>query len=136
MYRFLADFVVTTHLAYILFVLFGTLAILLGGWLKWAWIRNRWFRRIHLAAIALVAVQAIFGWTCPLTTWEKSLRCAAGQLSHDRSFIGYWAHQLVFVDLDESVLTICYCLLAAATLLLYWGIPPQSSGYTIDSDKK
>jgi hypothetical protein len=47
--------------------------------LRWGWIRNPWFRFSHLAMIAIVAVEAINGWRCPLTTWEDQLRVAAGQ---------------------------------------------------------
>ena len=60
-YQLLADFVVLVHLGYVLFVIFGQLAILLGALRRWQWIRNFWFRVVHLAMIAIVVVEAVLG---------------------------------------------------------------------------
>ena len=72
LYRVLADLVVVVHAAYIAFVLFGLLAVVLGAALGWGWVRNFWFRAIHLAMIAVVVIQAIAGVICPLITTGKS----------------------------------------------------------------
>lgn len=57
----LADLVLITHVAFVAFVLVGLLLILLGGMLGWGWVRNPWFRSLHLAGIGLVVVQVWFG---------------------------------------------------------------------------
>ena len=72
--RMLADLIVMTHTAYVSFVVFGLLAILIGVALGWDWVRNIWFRAIHLTAIVIVVAEALAGIPCPLTTWEKQLR--------------------------------------------------------------
>jgi hypothetical protein len=78
-YDILADGILILHLAYMGYIVFGQLLIMIGWPLRWGWIRNPWFRFSHLALIAIVAFEAIFGWRCPLTTWEEQLRVAAGQ---------------------------------------------------------
>ncbi len=124
-YGLLADVVVAVHIAYVSFVLVGELLILLGLALRWEWVRNPWFRWTHLAAIAVVATEAVLGITCPLTTWENVLRQWAGQKTSDLSFIGRCLDDLLFYDVPEAVLTACYlgfALLVLATLCL---APPR-----------
>jgi hypothetical protein len=72
--HFLADVVVTIHLAFMLFVLLAQVLIVAGWLARWRWVRNFWFRVIHLASIGIVAAQAVAGIECPLTTVERQLR--------------------------------------------------------------
>ena len=71
---FWAALVLVVHVAYILFVVAGLALIWIGAWLGWRWVRNFWFRVLHLCAIALVALEAILGIACPLTVLEDQLR--------------------------------------------------------------
>jgi hypothetical protein len=73
-HKFWADFLVVIHLGYVGFVIFGLLAILVGLLLRWQWVRNPWFRWIHLVMICIVAAEAVVDFECPLTTWENQLR--------------------------------------------------------------
>ncbi len=124
-YRFLADLIVVMHLAYVLSVILGLAAVILGWFLKWRWIRNFYFRIIHLLMIGIVVFEALFGIMCPLTTWEDDLRKAAGEDVTEGSFIGRLAHGILFVDLSEEALTVCYCIFGAVVLLTVFLIPPQ-----------
>jgi hypothetical protein len=124
-YRLLADLTVVIHLAYVLFVVVGLLMTALGWLMSWDWVRNRLFRRIHLTMILAVVLEAWFGITCPLTTWEHQLRSAAGQESYQGDFIAGWVHEAMFFDAEPWVFTLCYSLfggLVFATLLF---IPPR-----------
>jgi hypothetical protein len=124
-YRLLADLVVVAHFAYVGFVVFGMAAILVGGVLRWHWVRNFWFRVLHLVAIALVAGQALAGILCPLTTLENMLRLRAGQATYPAAFIGYWAHRLMFYRAPGWVFTLCYSLFALAVAGALILIPPR-----------
>jgi Protein of Unknown function (DUF2784) len=55
----LADAVVVLHFAYVSFAVGGEILILAGGLLGWRWVRNLPFRLVHLAAVVLVAVEAL-----------------------------------------------------------------------------
>lgn len=86
-YEAMADAILVIHTAYVAFVVLGELAILIGAVLKWSWVRNLWFRLIHLAAIAVVALEAVFDVNCPITEWEWALREKAGQEIIGESFV-------------------------------------------------
>src|SRR5436309_1239468 len=88
LYGLLADLIVGIHTTYVGVVVFGLLAILIGGPLGWGWVRNPWFRVSHFVLIGIVAVEALCGWDCPLSIWEYQLRALAGQPVHEESFIG------------------------------------------------
>jgi len=120
----LADIILVIHFAFVLFVVAGLGAIWMGAWLGWTWVRNFWFRTVHLCAIILVAAEAIAGIWCPLTIWEAQLR----GLRAEKSFIAQWIHRLLFYDFPPWVFTTVYvgfALLVAATV---WLVPPQRKG--------
>ena len=98
-YGFAADLIVAIHVAYVAYVIFGQFAIILAAPMKWQWARNPWFRFTHLLAIAVVAVEAIQGWPCPLTIWEGQLRELAGQtFNGSESFMGKLLHDVLFFE--------------------------------------
>src|SRR5450755_1797987 len=124
-YRLLADVVVAIHALYVAFVLFGLAAILIGYAWGWRWVRNRYFRIIHLIAILLVCAESIIGIDCPLTTLENGLWLAAGQNGYGGDFIGYWLDNLIFFNFPPWVFTLIYCAFGAAVLSTLWLVPIQ-----------
>ena len=127
-YRILADVIVVAHLAYVLSVIVGLAAILLGWLLKWKWIRNFYFRIIHLLLIGIVVLEALFGITCPLTTWEENLRKAIGEDISQGSFMARLADHLLFFNISQQTLTVCYCLFGAVVLATVFLVPPRWPG--------
>lgn len=120
-YRLLADLVLISHVSFVLFVILGLVLILTGGALRWRWVRNRWFRGLHLAAVAVVVMQAWLGVVCPLTSLENALRLPAGQATYPGSFITYWLHSLLYYRAPAWVFTAIYStfgLLVLASWLL------------------
>ena len=125
-YVLLADLVAAVHLGYVSFVVFGLLFVLLGGALRWRFVRNFWFRAVHLTMILIVVVEALLGIPCPLTVWEFQLRVAVGQESaSEMSFVARLVHQLMFFEFSPIVFTVGYCLFGLAVLLSWWLIPPN-----------
>ncbi len=136
LYSVIADAVVVIHAAYVSFVVLGLVAILIGSVLRWRWIRHFWFRVVHLSMIGVVDVEALFGITCPLTTWENHLRQAAGETARAESFVGRWVHDLLFYDAPVWVFTMVYCLFGAIVLATFVIAPPkgrfrEQSNYTL-----
>jgi hypothetical protein len=124
-YGYLADLIVAAHLAYAAFIVVGQAAIVVGVVRKWAWVRNPWFRFGHLAAIAVVAAEALLGVDCPLTLWEARLRGLAGQEVSGETFIGRLLHRLLFCEAAPWVLNAChvgFALLVIGTFVL---APPR-----------
>ena len=124
-YGFLADVVVAAHFAYIGFVLFGQVAILVGAACRWKWVRNPWFRWLHLTMIVIVAGEAMLGITCPLTTWERQLRILDGQQPGEGSFIGRLLHDIIFYQGPEWVFSTAYISFALLVLVTAWFLPPR-----------
>jgi hypothetical protein len=121
-YSFLADLIVVVHFCYIAFTVGGELVILLGGACKWRWVRNLRFRVVHLAAVVLVAGEALAGASCPLTVWEYRLRMLAGQGTEKQiSFIARLVRSIIFYDLPAWVFLAAYvgfALLVGATFFI------------------
>lgn len=124
--RILADLVVLVHVIYVLFVVGGWAAVVLGAILGWNWVRNFWYRLVHGLAIGVVAVQAGLGIPCPLTTLENSLRRRAGQATYPGDFVGYWLHELLFYEAPAWVFTASYAGFAAVVAATAWLVPPCS----------
>ncbi|MFT3991882.1 MAG: DUF2784 domain-containing protein [Luteolibacter sp.] len=122
----LADLVLILHVAFVCFVIFGLLLTVAGGFAGWKWIRNVWFRSLHLAAIGIVVMEAWFGILCPLTTWERSLREQAGQETYGESFIAHWLHKILFFNnVPMWVFTVSYTAFGCLVILTWWKFPPR-----------
>jgi hypothetical protein len=132
-YRLLADVVVIVHAAYVLFVIFGLVAVLVGYLRRWEWVRNRTFRLVHLAMILLVVAEAWCGVVCPLTVWEQRLRALAGQTTYQGDFFPNLVHELLFYDAPTWVFTILYTLFGAAVAATLALVPPRWSSRTTDN---
>ncbi|MBM4088718.1 MAG: DUF2784 domain-containing protein [Planctomycetes bacterium] len=124
-YRLAADAVVIVHFAYVAFVVIGLLAILLGLACRWDWVRNFWFRSLHLLAILVVAAEAICGITCPLTTWERQLRSLAGDTTYRGDFIADWVGRLLFFDCPPWVFPVGHVLFGLIVLTTFVLAPPR-----------
>lgn len=117
----IADLLVVVHFAIVLYIVGGLVAVWAGAALGWRWVRNRWFRYLHLAAIAYVAAEALLGIACPLTVWEDVLRGGA----RPDSFVGHWVRRLLYYDAPEWVFTSAYVAWTFATLATLRLVPPR-----------
>ena len=86
LYRVTADLLVLLHLAFIIFVIAGGLAVLKWQWMAW----------LHLPAAAWGALIEFRGWVCPLTPLEKNLRRLAGEEGYSEGFIEHYLLQIVY----------------------------------------
>jgi len=120
----LADLILVVHAGIVAFVVLGQAAILLGGALRWRWVRNRAFRFAHLATIAFVVLQTWLGALCPLTILEQHYRRLAGQGVYTESFIGHWLGRAIFYDAPWSAFVVAYSIFGALVLASWWWVPP------------
>ena len=123
-YRLLADVVLTLHVACVAFVVFGLLAIFIGR-RRWPWVRKRWLRMAHLAAIVVVALQAWLGMICPLTTLEMALRQRAGEASYTGAFIAHWMQRLLYFEAPMWVFALAYSAFGLVVLASWFMVPPR-----------
>lgn len=122
----LADAVLTLHAGVAAFVVLGLAAILAGGAAGWGAVRDPRFRGLHLAAIAIVVVQAWCGVECPLTTLEMALRERAGDVTYEGSCIAHWVGRLLYHDAPPWVFVAAYSAFGAAVAAAWWWFPPRS----------
>jgi hypothetical protein len=124
-YGLLADAVVAVHVGFVALVLFGQLVIIAGAALRWGWVRNLWFRVIHLVCIAIVVIESLAGVPCPLTVWEDRLRELAGQSVEEGTFIGRFMHNILFYEAEPWVFTTAYVSFGALVLATFVLAPPR-----------
>jgi len=124
-YSLLADAVVTIHAMYVSFIVIGLFLILVGRACHWSWVRNFWFRVVHLTMMGIVVVESLLGITCPLTTWEYRLRQAAHEPIDGGSFIARIAHQSIFVDASPAMFTVIYVVFFGALVASLIVVPPR-----------
>ncbi len=113
------------HFAVVLFVVGGLVVVVAGNWLHWRWVNQLWFRLAHLAAIAVVVLQASLGQFCPLTTLESWLRVQAGAAAYQKSFVEHWLQRLIYYEAPFWVFTLSYTAFALLVLLVWWRFPPR-----------
>ena len=85
-WRLLADLLVSIHLAFAAFVIFG-------GFLAWKW---RWAACAHLPALAWGFWVETSGRICPLTPLEIHLRQLAGEAGYQGGFLDHYLVPLLY----------------------------------------
>jgi polyferredoxin len=120
----MADALLVVHFLIVAFIVGGLVLVWVGAALGWRWVRNPWFRYLHLAAIAFVAAEAVLGVMCPLTVWEDLLRGGV----RAESFVGRWVRYFLYYEAPEWVFTAAYVAWTLATLVTLWRVPPRRVG--------
>ncbi len=85
-YSILADLVVVVHGAFILFAVLGGCLVLWRRGVIW----------VHVPAAAWAALIELFGWLCPLTPLENSLRRAGGGTGYEGTFVEQYLLPLIY----------------------------------------
>jgi hypothetical protein len=128
MYQFLANVVLISHVGIVLFIIGGLLLTLLGAALGWKWVKNFWFRALHLVGIAYIAMEAWLGIVCPLTTLELWLREQAGQTVYEGDFIAHWMRQIMFYEAPPWVFIAAYSGFGALVVASWFLVRPTFPG--------
>ena len=122
----MADALLVLHFLIAAFIVAGLVLVWIGALARWAWIRNPWFRYLHLAAIVFVAAEALLGLACPLTIWEDLLRGGV----RPESFVGRWVQRLLYYQAPEWLFTTLYAAWTGATLITLRLVPPGRNAAT------
>jgi len=111
LYRVLADLVGLLHLAFILFALFGGLLALRWRWMPW----------IHASAALWAAAIEFFGWLCPLTPLENSLRRASGATGYAGGFVEHYIIPCIYpAELTRESQVLLGFVVVAVNLAVYY----------------
>lgn len=121
-----ADVILLLHVIYVTFVILGLLLVYVGKFLNWRWVRNPWFRLIHLLAITVVVVQSWLGVVCPLTNLEMALRSQAAGEVYAGAFIAHWLETLLYYQASPWVFLVCYTVFAIIAAASWFWVRPRS----------
>ncbi len=88
LYRIAADTLVVVHLAFVAFVVFGGLLLLLWPRLVW----------VHLPAAIWGAAIEFLGFICPLTPMENYFRRQAGLAEYHTGFVERYVLPLLYPE--------------------------------------
>ena len=127
-YILAADALLIAHVLFVVFVVFGLVAIYLGFWFSWGWVRNFWFRILHLGGIGFVVLESWAGVICPLTIWENQLRDKAGQSTYEGSFIQHWLQSLLYYEAPDWVFLVVYTVFGGLVLASWFIVKPRRRG--------
>lgn len=125
MSNLLADILLVLHASFVVFVVSGLVLIIVGKACSWAWVRNRWFRIVHLCCIGIVVVQSWFGMVCPLTTLEMALRAKGGGTAYEGTFISHWLGELLYYEAPAWVFALVYTAFGMLVLYTWFRVPPR-----------
>jgi uncharacterized protein DUF2784 len=123
---FFADAILIVHALFVFFVVFALIAIYMGHFFKWHWVRNRVFRILHLFAIGIVVVQSWLGLICPFTIWEMALRAEARSETYSGSFIQHWLQSLLYYSAPEWVFIVLYTGFGSLVVLSWYLVRPKA----------
>jgi hypothetical protein len=115
--KLLADAVLLFHFAFVLFAVFGGVAVLVKRQAAW----------FHVPAVLWSSVINLGGWICPLTYLENYFLSKAGLSGYKGGFIGHFIEPLVYpggmprnFELVAGISVILWNALVYALVLLYW----------------
>lgn len=114
--------ILVVHLAIIAFNIAGCVLIPIGAWRGWRWVREFWWRLVHVASLAAVAAQALLGRACFLTIWEGDLAGA----SSARPLIAGWMERLIYLPLPLWVFAVAYVVVFAYVITLWIWVRPRT----------
>jgi hypothetical protein len=124
--HFLSVLVLAIHAGVVLFNIFWMIAIPLGGWFGWRFVRSFSWRAAHIASLIVVAAQPLLGRYCFLTLWQEALKDAAGpEALADPGWLERALTLIVFWPLPEWIFVYLYVAAAAWTVSLWWIVPPN-----------
>lgn len=118
----LADAVLVLHALIVLFIVGGLMAIWAGTALQYAWVRNRAFRVLHLAAIGVVAILAALDVPCPLTVLEDRLRTGG---TVEQGFVQRWVSHWLYYDFPVWMFAVAYVVFLLIVAITWRCIPPR-----------
>ena len=117
----LSQAILAVHLVVIVFNVAGLVVIPLGARLGWRWVRVRWWRVLHIASWAVVAVQAALGRACFLTLWQDEVTGPG----REPPLIMRVVNSLIYWPLPMWVFTAGYLALFGLVIALWWLVRPD-----------
>jgi hypothetical protein len=121
-----ANLIAVLHLAYFIFIVAGTVAILVRP--RPSWVLSWRFRLTHLLSVYVVLAENLLNVPCPLNVVQWSLRSSAGGTTEAIGGLGALLDWLLFHTISGDTLDALYLTLGILLPLLLVVVPPNYSG--------
>jgi hypothetical protein len=121
----LAAGVAWVHFSFAAFVVLGFVFIVAGAIWRWKWVRNFWFRSLHLGAVAFEVARLWLGLPCPLTSLEHWLRAAPAGIASSGGTALHLAHAGVFAGAPRVPFAIGTTAFFGLVLIAYISYGPR-----------
>ena len=121
----LAQAVLAAHFVVAAFVVFGMLAIPIGGRLAWPPVFALGWRLVHLGTVAIIAAQKLLGQTCFLSVWEFDLMDRAGKAATTLPAIHRLGLAVMHWNMPDWFFTALYTTVLVYIIALWWLVPPR-----------
>ncbi|MBN1695266.1 DUF2784 family protein [candidate division WOR-3 bacterium] len=125
LYKIIADMIVVLHFFWIIFMLLGFSFTIYGFF--WKKFFDWWlFRTLHLSGILFVGLLTLLQRFCPLTILENLSRAKySPDSTYPGSFIVHYIENLVYPDVNQTLLRLGTVLIAIFILVVYIIRPPK-----------
>src|SRR5882762_767287 len=108
-YSVLAVAVLSLHVLFILWVVFGALLTRSRPILRW----------LHIASLVWGILTELLPWPCPLTVLENWLEAKAGAQPYQDGFLLHYLDKLVYPHISATILTVAGVIICALNLAFY-----------------
>ncbi len=105
----LADAMLLTHLAFIVWVMFGALITRARTWLA----------ALHIVSVVYGVVAELGPWPCPLTLAENFFEARAGLAPYQGPFVLHYLDAIVYPKLPSALVVTSGVLVCFLNLLIY-----------------
>ena len=110
LYKLAADFIVTVHFLWVVFIIFG---VFIGR-------KIRVLKLLHIAGLIFAVIIQIFGWYCPLTHLEVWLRQKHDPLlTYKGSFLIHYIEKIVYLELAPATIFVLTIILISVSAFVY-----------------
>ena len=119
----LARVILYLHFLVVVFNIAGLILIPLGAARGWDFVRIYWLRVTHVAALFVVAAQALLGRYCFLTLWQLALEEVTGSVAV--SWLDRVVSAAIYWPLPSWVFVLLYVGALLFVLWLWRLVPPR-----------
>ena len=116
-----SEIILLLHLLIFLFITLSFILIPIGYFQKWKWVKNKYYRSIHLILMGIISIETILGFMCPLTILENYFR---DDIKVDNKLTEI-AHQILYWDLPNYQFIILYILSFSYLIFLWFFFKPN-----------
>ncbi len=124
-YIWLSYLMVLLHSLCVLFIVLSVPVIMAGHLLQWPFVKNFYYRSIHLGMLMVPVVETILGLPCPLTLWENQLRKLGGLEEYSKGCLQYWMEQWFHLAINAQTVDITSLLIGISCVFLCFLVPPK-----------